>query len=149
MRRSLLYTIGFTQKPAETFFSLLRANGVRRLVDIRANNTSQLSGFTKRDDLAYFLHGLLGVEYYHMDFLAPTQEIRKANKDSRHGWSTFERLFLALMEARGIVDQVDRAFFTEAPCCLLCSEPTPDHCHRRLVAERLQQAWPELEIIHL
>ncbi|HHN66515.1 MAG TPA: DUF488 family protein, partial [Thermopetrobacter sp.] len=33
--------------------------------------------------------------------------------------------------------------------CLLCSEDSPHHCHRRLVAEYLRDKWGDVEIIHL
>src|SRR5438309_11885131 len=67
-----LFTIGFTRKSAEAFFTSLREAGVRRLVDVRLNNISQLAGFTKKDDLRYFLKAIAGIEYLHLGELAPT-----------------------------------------------------------------------------
>lgn len=149
MKPTPLYTIGFTQKRAEDFFELLRQHGVQRLLDVRANNTSQLAGFTKRDDLAYFLDRLLGVEYHHLPELAPTPEIRAMLKSGRGGWDAYEPRFRELLHERRVTERLGRSFITDAVCCLLCSEPTADRCHRRLVAEHLQHAWPEIEIVHL
>lgn len=144
-----LYTIGFTRKSAETFFETLCRHGVERLIDVRASNTSQLAGFTKRDDLAYFLDRMLGAEYVHLEMLAPTPEIRATLKPGGGGWAAYEARFLPLLAERRITEQLERHFFTEKTCCLLCSEPTPERCHRRLVAEYLQRAWPEISIVHL
>lgn len=144
-----LYTIGFTRRSAESFFETLRQHGIARLIDVRANNTSQLAGFSKRDDLIYFLREIVGAEYHHLELLAPTPEIRATMKPNGGGWAAYEPRFLALLDERRVLDHLDRAFFRDKPCCLLCSEPTPEHCHRRLVAEYLQRAWPELRIVHL
>ena len=144
-----LYTIGFTHKRAEKFFELLRANGVGKLVDIRLNPGGQLSGFAKQEDLPYFLRELAaGCDYVHMLELAPTKELLK-RYHTDHDWDRYETRFETLMDERNIPGAIDRRLFEETSCCLLCSEATPEHCHRRLVAERLAQHWPDVEIIHL
>ena len=144
-----LYTIGFTHKRAEKFFELLRTNGVGKLVDIRLNPGGQLSGFAKQEDLHYFLRELAaGCEYVHMLELAPTKEILK-NYHTDHDWVRYETRFKTLMDERNIPAAIDHRLFEQTPCCLLCSEATPEHCHRRLVAERLAWHWPGVEIIHL
>jgi len=143
-----LYTIGFTQKSAERFFTLLRENGVQRLVDTRLNPGGQLSGFAKGSDLAWFLPELIGCAYTHLPQLAPTTEIlHDYRKD--HDWSRYVQRFDALMDTRDIPNTLDRASFENAASCLLCSEATPEHCHRRLIAERLAAAWPGTTVIHL
>jgi uncharacterized protein (DUF488 family) len=144
-----LYTIGFAQKRAESFFGLLLQHGVRRLVDIRLNPNGQLSGFSKQEDLPYFLRRLAaGCQYVHMPDLAPTKEILTGYR-SDSDWARYEASFEALMDERGIPEKLDRADFEESFSCLLCSEPTPEHCHRRIVAERLASYWPGVEVIHL
>ena len=144
-----LYTIGFTQKRAETFFELLRRNGVQRLVDIRLSPDGQLSGFAKRDDLAYFLDKLAdGCQYVYLPELAPTKEILKDYRSDAN-WSRYVERFEALMDERHVPDIIERDEFEMTVSCLLCSEPTPEQCHRRLVAERLARHWPNVEIIHL
>lgn len=144
-----LYTIGFTQKSAENFFGSLRANGVRRLVDIRLRPDGQLSGFAKQADLTYFLHALAaGCGYVHWPQLAPTKEILAAYRNGGD-WPEYVARFERLMDERNVPDTLDPTEFTAKLTCLLCSEATPDQCHRRLVAERMAAHWPGVEIIHL
>jgi uncharacterized protein (DUF488 family) len=142
-----LYTIGFTKKSAESFFTLLRNSGVRRLLDVRLNNVSQLAGFSKRDDLRYFLKAICGIEYAHLAVLAPTQPMLDEYKKHDHDWTKYELQFLQLMAERQIENNVPRNLLEDA--CLLCSEEKPSKCHRRLVAEYLNAKWGDLEIVHL
>jgi uncharacterized protein (DUF488 family) len=143
-----IYTIGFTRKTAERFFQLLKANGIKRLIDVRLKPGGQLAGFAKQDDLAYFLRELAGCEYHHFDFLAPSDDILAAYRQDKD-WRSYERRFEALMDGRDALGRLDPAFFAHKACCLLCSEDTPEQCHRRLVAERMARHWPGVEIIHL
>jgi uncharacterized protein (DUF488 family) len=143
-----IFTIGFTQKPASRFFSLVRENRIDVLVDIRRHPDGQLAGFAKRADLPFFLAELAGSRYQHVEALAPTDEILKdyrSNKD----WAAYTARFEALMDERGVPDVLDRSLFADNRCCLLCSEAMPEQCHRRLVAERLAAAWDIGPIIHL
>jgi len=144
-----LYTIGFTRKSAETFFSQLKASGVRTLIDSRLNNRSQLAGFAKQNDLRYFLREIGNIDYVHLPQLAPTQEILDAFKKKKGSWADYERSFRALMGSRKIEKEFRPELFENA--CLLCSEHKPHHCHRRLVAEYLRERWNgiEIEIEHL
>ena len=143
-----IYTIGFTEKSACTFFGLLKSAGVQRLVDIRLNNVSQLAGFAKRADLAFFLREICGAEYLHEPLLAPTQEMLEAYRGKAASWDEYEARFLALMAERRIESELDRALF-EQPAVLLCSEPTAERCHRRLVLEYLREKWGDVTISHL
>ncbi len=144
-----VFTIGFTKTTAERFFGRLGDAGVRRVVDVRLNNRSQLAGFAKRDDLKFFLRALGGIDYVHEPVLAPTQDILDALKKDKGPWEDYERAFLALMRERRIEEKLDPGLFDSG--CLLCSEDKPHHCHRRLVVEYLTEAWPEsdLQVVHL
>lgn len=142
-----VYTIGFTKKTARPFFETLRASGAKRLVDVRLNNVSQLAGFAKRDDLAYFLDQVCGMQYVHLPDLAPTQDMLDAYKKGGSDWETYEKRFLDLMEKRRIEETIPKEVINDG--CLLCSEDKPHHCHRRLVAEYLRQRWGDLDITHL
>lgn len=142
-----LYTIGFTQKSAENFFTALRKAGVRRVIDIRLNNVSQLAGFAKRDDLAFFLKTVSGIEYLHRPDLAPTQDLLERYRKKSIDWDGYEREFLALIRTRAIEKSVDRSTLDRA--CLLCSEPGPEHCHRRLVSEYLRDRLGNITLCHL
>ena len=142
-----LFTVGFTKKSAEQFFGLLKQEGLTKVVDTRLNNISQLAGFTKRDDLKFFLREVVGIEYLHMPILAPTKDILDAYKKNGGDWPAYERKFVDLVRRRKIESSVSRELLSGA--CLLCSEPTPHHCHRRLVAEYLSDSWGDIEIHHL
>lgn len=144
-----IFTIGFTRTTAEDFFSRLKSHDIERLLDVRLNNRSQLAGFAKRDDLAYFLRELVGAKYEHAPLLAPTQDILDAfKKKGAMPWPEYEDRFLGLMHERKIESELNRNDFA-LRTVLLCSEDTPENCHRRLVAEYLAEYWTDLEIIHL
>lgn len=147
MNPSRILTIGFTQKSAEEFFTTLQKAGVKRMLDVRLNNQSQLAGFSKKDDLAYFLKSILKIDYVHLPLLAPTQEMLDAYKKAKGAWADYEKRFLDLMASREIERQIDPDLVSDG--CLLCSEDKPHHCHRRLVAEYLQSKWGKLQIEHL
>jgi uncharacterized protein (DUF488 family) len=143
-----LFTIGFTKKSAETFFTKLKDSGVKRLVDVRLNNVSQLAGFAKKDDLRYFTKAICNIEYVHLPQLAPTAEILNPYKKAKNGdWELYERQFLELIRARHIESTTPRELLDGA--CLLCSEEKPHHCHRRLVAEYLKDKWSDVDIEHI
>ncbi len=142
-----LFTIGFTQKSAETFFTKLKEVGVRRLIDTRLNNQSQLAAFAKKDDLQYFLREIGNIDYVHFPELAPTQDMLDAYKKQKGSWQTYEHTFLELMASRKIEEKFKSELFDKS--CLLCSEHEPHRCHRRLVAEYLRNKWGGLEIEHL
>ncbi|MFZ4625637.1 MAG: DUF488 family protein [Rhodoferax sp.] len=142
-----IFTIGFTRKSAATFFGLLRQPGLVRLMDVRLNNVSQLAGFTKKDDLKFFVENLNGLAYAHLPLLAPSAEILQTYKKSGGNWAIYEQQFLALMAQRQVESTISPDLLKGA--CLLCSEASPAQCHRRLVAEYLQAHWPALEIEHL
>jgi uncharacterized protein (DUF488 family) len=144
----ILYTIGFSGKSAERFFALLAENDVRRVIDIRLKPRGQLSGFSKQDDLAYFLKRLNGCDYVHLPVLAPTEEIMETFRKARRP-DDFRRNFDALMDERGIPEALDHRLFEDSGTCLLCSEAEPEHCHRRFVADRIAGAWKDVEIRHL
>jgi len=143
-----LYTIGFTQKPAQSFFESLAEHKIDMMIDVRAHPGGQLSGFAKQKDLIYFLDRLLKCGYQHLPDLAPTEEIFSAYRAS-HDWTQYRARFEALLDARHIPDSLDRLMFNDHRCCLLCSEPKPDTCHRILVAERLQRHWADVHITHI
>lgn len=143
-----IYTIGFTQRSAADFFGSLRKAGIKRLLDVRLNNSSQLAGFTKRDDLPFLLWEICGAAYSHETMLAPTQEMLDAYKKRKGSWQEYADRFLALMAERKIEERISPDLFA-VPTVLLCSETTAERCHRRLVSEYLRDKWGALDIIHL
>jgi len=142
-----LYTIGFTKKGAEKFFTALTREHITRVIDIRLNNISQLAGFAKKEDLRYFLKTICNIEYLHIPDLAPTEDILSEYKKQGENWEVYEMKFIGLMSRRRIEDKM-RDIISDGDC-LLCSEDKPDHCHRRLAAEYLNEKWGNLEIRHI
>lgn len=139
-----LYTIGFTGKTAESFFTKLRNAGVKKVIDVRLWPNTQLAGFSKSKDLAFFLRVLLKTGYEHRIDLAPTAELLKNYKDGKISWVEYEKTYPALLNARHIqlTPDMDGA-------CFLCAEDKPHQCHRRLLVEYLATQANDVEIIHL
>jgi uncharacterized protein (DUF488 family) len=143
----VLYTIGFAGKNAQTFFGVLKDSQVTRVLDVRLFNTSQLAGYTRQPDLAYFLREIAGIDYQHRQDLAPTKEMLQAYKKGSIDWVSYERQYSYLLSRR----QAEANFSAKllASACLLCSEPTPHKCHRRLAAEYLLSKLGGFHIVHL
>lgn len=141
-----LFTIGFTKKSAERFFGLLRKAGVRRVLDIRLNNSSQLAGFTKAEDLPFFLREVAGIDYVYLPQLAPTQEIVDTAR-KRKDRVAFAKAYRTLIQERQVEKTVDPALLNGG--CLLCSEDRPEECHRRIAAEYLAGKLGNLAVAHL
>jgi uncharacterized protein (DUF488 family) len=142
-----VFSIGFTKKNAAQFFESLRAAGVAQIIDVRLNKSSQLAGFSKAEDLKYFLRTILNVDYLDAPLLAPTQEMLDSYRKKQASWDDYQKAFLRLMQEREIEKRIDPA--TLAGGCLLCSEDQPHRCHRRLVLDYLNERWGNLLIRHL
>ena len=147
----LLCTIGFAGKTAEEFFALLRGAGVQQLIDVRQNRGGQLSGFAKHPDLSFFLRAVEKIEYAHEPLLAPPPELLKCYRKGQD-WPAYEAAFLKEMNERGVPEKVETASWA-SKVALLCSEPGPEKCHRRLLADLLAAHWrahgDEVEVRHL
>jgi len=143
-----IYTIGYTGKLLRHFIGLLQEAGVEAVIDVRLRNTSQLAGFAKRDTLDFTLREGFGIAYEHVVELAPTAEILDAYKKD-HDWSAYEREYSQLLAERQALAIGRQLLERYQRPCLLCSEDTPDHCHRRLLAEYLAERISDLEIVHL
>jgi len=143
-----IYSIGFTQKSARQFFDTLRIHKIERLLDVRLNNTSQLAGFAKQADLAYFLREICDCAYEHEPLLAPEQQMLEEYKKHKGSWAIYEDKFISLMRDRNIESALAPDSFLQKTV-LLCSEATAEHCHRRLALEYLQQHWSNVIISHL
>lgn len=142
-----LYTIGFAGKSAQKFFELLEGNRVKKIIDTRLSNSSQLSGFAKGKDLEFFAGRLANIDYEHELNFAPTKELLGQYRKKEISWEKYTEEYLNLLDMRHIKETVDIEILHE--CCLLCSEHSPQNCHRRLLAEYLQAANPDIQIIHL
>ncbi len=142
-----IYTIGFTGKTAKEFFTKLEDAGVKRILDIRLKNSSQLSGFAKKEDLKYFLMKINGIKYLHVPELAPTEKIMDFYKKKKIDWNEYETQLNNLLVERKVENKMSRE--VSDGDCFLCSEEKPDLCHRRLVAEYLQKKLGDITILHL
>ncbi|MBN1436543.1 MAG: DUF488 domain-containing protein [Sedimentisphaerales bacterium] len=142
-----VFTIGFSGKSARVFFDALQDAAVRRLIDVRLYNTSQLAGYAKKADLGYFLEAIVGASYEHLPILSPTRELLDGYKKGVIGWDEYEKCFNDLMVQRGIEGVLSAENVEGA--CFLCSESRPEHCHRRLVVEYLAKHWEGVEVQHL
>lgn len=142
-----IFTIGFTQKSAEVFFNLLVNAGVKKILDVRLNNGSQLAGFAKGRDLKYFAKKIGDIEYEHNIDLAPTSEILKGYKDKKITWGEYVENYQKILDNRKVLKKIDVNNLDMN--CLLCSEHEADFCHRRLLAEYLKKHYSDLEIVHL
>lgn len=144
-----LFTIGFTKKNARKFFTLLKEAGVKKLVDIRINNASQLAGFAKGQDLEFFVKEICGADYVHMTELAPTKELLKDYQEKKIDWESYTTTFNRILKERHISERYNVKDFDNS--CFLCTEDTPEKCHRRLVVEYLRNCNPDVDIkiVHL
>ncbi|MGF1579098.1 MAG: DUF488 family protein [Gemmataceae bacterium] len=142
-----LFTIGFTKKSAEDFFTKLQDANVTRILDVRLKNSSHLAGFAKQEHLVYFLRAIASIDYVHLPDLAPTEDMLTHYKKSKTEWDSYETAFLELIRRRKVEMTHSMELFHMG--CLLCSEQEPDQCHRRLVAEYLKEQWGNVEITHL
>lgn len=145
-----LFTIGFTKKSAETFFELLKKHRIDLLIDVRLNNKSQLAGFTKGPDLAYFINEIVHAKYIHCDEFAPTKDLLDRYHKGSTSWDEYVVEYQEIMKRRGVYKQFFERFQAFDRICLLCSEPEPDMCHRRLLAELLaKEAAEKISIMHI
>jgi len=144
-----IYTIGFTQKNAEKFFGLIKNNGISLLVYVRLNNTSQLAAFSKYPDIEFFLKEICGCGYKHEICFAPEDSTLSRYKKKDIGWDSYVEEFSETMKKRNIKDYIKNNYDIPMDICLLCSEATPEYCHRRLIAELMHEVFPKAEIIHL
>lgn len=143
-----LYTIGFTKKSAEYFFNLLRNNGVKRLVDVRISNSSQLAGFAKGKDLEFFVKEICHIPYQHIVDFAPSKDLLDRWHKEEVTWDEYEKIYIKMLQDREIIRKFGVKTFDGA--CFLCSEDTPEQCHRRLLVEFMKKNCTEkVEIIHL
>ncbi len=142
----IIYTIGFAQKSAEEFFLLLTKNKVKKLIDIRLNNKSQLAGFANAKHLPYFLK-LHNITYEYKSELAPSKELLKGYKDNLINWEEYVKIYNQLLVERDVLKNISIKELDNI--VLLCSEPTAEQCHRRLMAEYLANSFEGIDIKHL
>ena len=142
-----VFTIGYAGKNAWDFFTILKQTGIRKVIDVRLYNTSQLAGFTKKRDLEYFLQAIANADYVHLSIMAPSKQLLNDYKKGDVSWQQYETQFKSIITHRQIETHIELQDLDMS--CFLCSEATADKCHRRLVVEHLSQIWPNISIQHL
>ncbi|MHC4076706.1 MAG: DUF488 domain-containing protein [Planctomycetota bacterium] len=142
-----IFTVGYAGKNARQFFTILKQAGIRKVIDVRLYNTSQLAGFSKRQDIEYFLQTIVGAEYIHLPIMAPTKQLLNDYKKGLINWQQYETQFKGVITQR----QIEKHLIPQDMdmTCFLCSEAKADNCHRRLVAEYLAEIWQNASIHHL
>lgn len=144
-----IFTIGSARKTAKEFFELLKDNNVKKIIDVRLNNTSQLLGFSKYPDIKYLTEEILKGEYFHDKKFAPSEKILVRYKKNLIDWDDYEKEFADLMKYRDIELYIADKYAEQENYCLLCIEPTPENCHRRLVAEKIAEVLGDIDVVHL
>ncbi len=142
-----VFTIGFSRKNTEQFFTRLREPGLLRVVDIRLYNKGPSAGFTNRNDLPFLLRQVNQMDYVHRLDMAPNEALMDDQRTNGVDYLKYKKEFRELLTDRRIETNVPKELIDGG--CLLCSEPSAEFCHRRLVAEYLKEKWGDLEIIHL
>lgn len=143
----VIYTIGFSKKNLREFIARLKTAGIKKVIDVRLNNTSQLAGYAKKEDLEFVLE-LVGINYKHLPELAPTEELLKNYKSKKVSWQDYEKEYSKILLHREPLKSINLET-EDGPVCLLCSEDKPERCHRRLLAEFYSQQFPGVEVGHL
>jgi len=141
-----IYTIGFTKKSAREFFELLLDNDIKKIIDIRLRNNSQLAGFAKAKDLKYFLEEIDDIAYIHKPEFAPSKELLNSWRNDEITWKEYEKIYLNDLKNKVDFNKLEIDIFDNS--CLLCSENLPEKCHRRLLAEFIDKKSPEKVQIH-
>ena len=145
--KTKVFTIGCAGKNAREFFTILKQAGIRKVIDVRLYNTSQLAGFSKRQDIEYFLQAIVGAEYAHLPIMAPTKQLLNDYKKGLIDWQQYETQFKSIISQRQIDKHIEPGDMDMT--CFLCSEAKADNCHRKLIAEYLADNWENITISHL
>jgi len=138
MKAKRLFTIGYEQTPSKAVLDELESAGVRLLVDVRAVTSSRRPGFSK-NQLAAGLDER-GIAYLHLKGLGTPKEGRLAARSGKY--DELQRIFarhLKTPQAREELDELSALVKKTGPICLLCYERNHEHCHRRWIAEIIEE----------
>ena len=137
-------TIGFSRKDLRDFIRLLKEAGVKKVIDVRVHNTSQLAGYTKKQDLQYILE-LVVIDYEHVLELAPTEELMINYRSKKITREEFRDMYIALLLERKPLESFDLGRQPDS-ICQLCAEEKPEHCHRSFAAQYMKDNYTSKEI---
>lgn len=142
-----LFTIGYTKKSAEKFFGIISDSKIEIVADVRLYNSTQLAGFSKSADLQYFLKKICNCNYIALKRLAPNPSLFENYKNGNTSWDEYEKIYNKFLDTQASLDFFYA--FRNKKICILCAESTPEHCHRRLVAEKIAKVYHDVTIVHL
>ena len=142
-----LFTIGYTKKSAEKFFGIITDNKIEIVADVRLYNSTQLAGFSKSVDLQYFLKKICSCNYIALKQLAPNPSLFENYKNGKTTWNEYEKIYNKFLDTQANLDFFYA--FKNKRICILCAESTPEHCHRRLIAEKISKTYDNVKITHL
>jgi uncharacterized protein (DUF488 family) len=136
-KKKRLFTIGYEQKPASSVLDELEKAGVKLLVDVRAVASSRRAGFSK-NQLAAGLDER-GIAYLHLRGLGTPKEGRLAARSGKY--DVLRKIYTAHLktpQAREEMDELSALVKQSGPVCILCFERDHQHCHRRWIAEIIE-----------
>lgn len=135
------------KKSAQEFFNIINDNKIDILADIRLYNSTQLAGFSKSQDLKYFLKQICNCNYIALQEFAPTRSLFDNYKKGYIEWNEYEKIYNDFLNTHAKLDFF--VAFQDKRICLLCAEDTPKCCHRRLLAEKIANTYDSVVITHL
>ena len=138
VRRKKFYTIGYEQTPAKAVLDELEQAGVKLLVDVRAVASSRRPGFSK-SQLAAGLDER-GIAYLHLRGLGTPKEGRLAARAGHY--DRLQKIYakhLKTPQAKEELDELSSLVKKAGSVCILCYERDHQHCHRRWIAEIIEE----------
>lgn len=115
------------------------------MIDIRLK--PQGGGFARKKDLPYFLSAIGNIVYQYVPECAPTPELFNGIKSDMITFTQFRKEYLKLIKVRDMPALFSKKNLSNA--CFLCYEADPDYCHRKILAEYLDDVFEIGEVIHL
>jgi uncharacterized protein (DUF488 family) len=133
----VIFTVGHSTRSFEELVAILRAHGVKRLVDVRRIPRSRHNPQFNRETLRKALHHRR-LNYRHMKALSG---LRQASPNSINiGWrNTSFRGFADYMQTPAFQEALERLveMARQKPTAIMCAEAVPWRCHRSLIADAL------------
>jgi len=142
-----LFTVGYEGLTIDAFITNLLANNINCVLDVRALPVSRKKGFSK-NQLAERLR-LADIRYIHLGELGTPKELRD-NVKSTGDYSAFFKTMAAYLATKEDAVEVAYEYVMDNTCCLMCYERLADQCHRKLIAEEIENRNGEdIQITHI
>lgn len=136
-RKTVVFTIGHSTRPIADFIEIIKAYGIKQVVDIRTIPRSRYTPQFNEDTIRESLKAVK-IGYLHMSGLGG---LRHALKDSlNRGWKNASfRGFADYMQTGDFDESLEKLIETAAKrvTVIMCAEAVPWRCHRSLVGDAL------------